>query len=263
METIFIIPYRNREKQKDEFITHMNKYLENIKYTSKYIFVFAHQCDKRPFNRGAMKNIGFLAMKKKYPDTYKDITFIFHDVDTLPSDKCAIPYQTSEGNVAHYYGYKFALGGIFAIKGGDFEKTVGFPNFWGWGLEDNVVYERCLSVGLEVDRSIFFDINDTTNIIRSFDGFSRIISKRDTVVYKCESPDTIHDIKNVKWSVDADVSVNINDSINDSNIIYYVNTTQFDVGMNPNDQVYETYDIRRGSRLRIPKGYNRRVWKML
>ena len=251
-DTIFIIPYRNREKQKEYFISYMKTYLEKINYSDNYRFVFAHQCDQRPFNRGAMKNIGFLAMKKEYPNTYKDITFIFHDVDTLPSDKCNIPYKTTHGKVAHYYGYKFALGGMFAIKGGDFEKSGGFPNFWGWGLEDNVIHERCLSSGLQIDRSLFFDINDTTNIIRSFDGFNRILSKRDTVVYKHEKPDTIHDIKNVKWQLQN----------NDDNVVRYVNSTNFDVMMDPNDQIYETYDIRRGSRLQVPKGYNRRIWKM-
>jgi hypothetical protein len=251
-DTIFIIPYRNREKQKEEFISYMKTYLETIKYTENYRFVFAHQCDQRPFNRGAMKNIGFLAMKKEYPNTYKDITFIFHDVDTLPSDKCAIPYKTTHGKVAHYYGYKFALGGMFAIKGGDFEKSGGFPNFWGWGLEDNVINERCISSGLQIDRSLFFDINDTTNIIRSFDGFNRILSKRDTVVYKHETPDTLHDIKNEKWQIQN----------SDDIVVRYVNSTSFDVMMDPNDQIYEMYDIRKGSRLQVPKGYNRRIWKM-
>jgi hypothetical protein len=248
IKTIFIIPYRNRQNQKSHFISHMTDYLEKNGIMSKneYRFIFAHQCDNRPFNRGATKNIGFLAMKNAYPDTYKDITFIFHDVDTLPHDKCGIPYKTTPGVVAHYYGYKFALGGMFAIKGGDFEKTAGFPNFWGWGLEDNVIYERCISNGIKVDRSIFFDINDTTNIIRSFDGFNRVISKRDTVVYKYEKPDSINDIKNSAWNSKDE----------------YVNITSFNVEMNPEDQIYEKYDIRRGSKLQIPKGYNRRVWKM-
>lgn len=254
MDTIFIIPYRNREEQKNQFISYMKSYLDKQNHTN-YRFVFAHQCDNRPFNRGAMKNIGFLAMKKEYPDTYKDITFIFHDVDTLPRNSCVIPYKTTAGKVAHYYGYKYALGGMFAIKGGDFEKSGGFPNFWGWGLEDNVISERCISSGLEIDRSIFFDINDIQNIIRAFDGFHRILSKRDTVVYKHETPDTIHDIKNVKWQIQ-------NAGANADNIVSFVNITNFDVSMDPTAQIYETYDIRRGSRLQVPKGYNRRVWKM-
>lgn len=252
-ETIFIIPYRNREIHKEKFISYMKSYLEKINYKNNYRFVFSHQCDNRPFNRGAMKNIGFLAMKKEYPNTYKDITFVFHDIDTLPSESILLPYETTQGKVAHYYGYKFALGGIFTIKGCDFEKTGGFPNFWGWGLEDNVIYDRCISNGLEIDRSIFFDINDNINIIRMFDGFKRILSKRDTVVYKYEEPDTINDIINLKWELQ-------NDNIN--NKICYINTESFNVNMDSKEQIYEEYDIRRGSKLRIPKGYNRRIWKM-
>jgi hypothetical protein len=254
-DTIFIIPYRNREKEKEHFISYMKTYLEKIKFTNNYRFIFAHQCDQRPFNRGAMKNIGFLAMKKEYPDTYKDITFIFHDVDTLPSESCVLPYKTTTGKVAHYYGTKFALGGIFAIKGEDFEKTGGFPNFWGWGLEDNVINDRSIESGLEIDRSIFFNMNDTKNIMRSFDGFNRIISKRDTVVYKYETPDTLNDIKNINYKIE-------NNNIVSNNIENYVNISSFDVKMNPKEQVYENYDIRRGSKLIVPKGYNRRVWNM-
>ena len=103
--------------------------LEDI--TEPYEIYFAHQCDNRPFNRGAMKNLGFIAIKNKYPNHYKDITFIFNDVDTFPGEKGMIDYITTPGIVKHYYGFNFALGGIFSICGADFEKAKGFPNFWG------------------------------------------------------------------------------------------------------------------------------------
>ena len=40
-----------------------------------------------------MKNIGFIAMKEKYADNYKDITFVFNDVDTMPYTKNFIDYK--------------------------------------------------------------------------------------------------------------------------------------------------------------------------
>jgi carbamoyltransferase len=73
-----------------------------------YEIYFSHQCDARTFNRGATKNIGFLAIKEKYPDDYKNITFIFNDVDTIPFYKI-FDYETPEGVVKHYYGFKYDL----------------------------------------------------------------------------------------------------------------------------------------------------------
>ena len=59
----------------------MTAILEN---KDDYVILFAHQYDDRSFNRGAMKNIGFITMKEKYPNDYKNMNFIFNDVDTLP-----------------------------------------------------------------------------------------------------------------------------------------------------------------------------------
>ena len=243
-QKIFIIPYRKRENQKKEFLRHMKEVVLVDEPESSYEIYFAHQYDARPFNRGAMKNIGFLAMKRKYPLYYKNITFIFHDVDTFPSVKDMIGYDTTYGIVKHYYGYEFALGGIFAIKGIDFERSLGFPNFWGWGLEDNVIQERCLEIGLQIDRSEFYHMQDK-RIIRAFDGFERVISKRDTVVYKRETPDNLTSLKNIKWFVRNE----------------YINITHFNSGMDPNTQEYATHDIRNGNKLLVPQGYDRRSWK--
>jgi len=240
---VFIVPYRNRSNQKADFLKNMKILLEDV--TDPYEIYFAHQCDSRPFNRGAMKNLGFIAIKNKYPNNYKDITFIFNDVDTFPSAKGMIDYTTTHAIVKHYYGFTFALGGIFSIKGADFEKTKGFPNFWGWGLEDNIMNDRCLSAGLTIDRSCFYDIKDT-RINRPFDGFQRLVSKRDGNVYKFETPDNMNDLTNIKYTIQNE----------------FINVSNFDCIMKHDEQVYYTHDIRKGNKMKIDGRYKRRVWNM-
>ena len=156
-DTIFIIPYRNREKHRTFFRNHMKNILEDLDVGS-YRTYFVHQRDDQPFNRGALKNIGFLAMKKEYPEEYKNITFVFNDVDVMPFEKNTISYKTTIGTIKHFYGFYFALGGIVSITGSDFEKLNGFPNFWAWGWEDNELQRRAETEKLIIDRSTFFPI---------------------------------------------------------------------------------------------------------
>merc|ERR1711998_805582 len=117
---IFIVPFRNREYHKIHFDVYMKYLLEDISNDDYKIF-FSHQCDTRLFNRGAIKNLGFLAMKEKYPNDYKNITFIFNDIDTLPCKKNLLNYETKKGTIKHFYGFNYALGGIVSITGHDFE----------------------------------------------------------------------------------------------------------------------------------------------
>ena len=137
-KTIFIVPYRNRPEQKFFFCKYMSFLLDHKK---DYEIYFSHQCDERPFNRGATRNIGFLAMKEKYPDSYRDITFVFNDLDTVPFNRI-FDYQTDHGTVKHYYGFETSLGGIVVMKGADFERVNGYPNFWSWGREDACLQKR-------------------------------------------------------------------------------------------------------------------------
>jgi hypothetical protein len=246
---VFIVPYRDRQNDKDSFLKVMKHLLADDPVP--YEIYFAHQCDARPFNRGGMKNIGFLAIKDKYPEAYKEMTFIFHDVDTWASKKGLIDYNTTTGVVKHYYGFTFALGGMFAIKGEDFEKTGGFPNFWGWGMEDNAINDRCLAAGLTIDRSCFYDILDK-RIVRTFDGFKRIISKRDSYVYKNETPDDFHALKNMNWQF-----------VKEEGKSFMINISNFDCMMDPNQQTYAPIDIRNTKKLIVPKAYEfRRNWRI-
>ena len=202
-EIIFIIPYRNREEHKEFFLYYMKKVLKNVDF--KYEIYFSHQCDKREFNRGGTKNVAFVYIKNKYPNDYKNITLVFHDIDTMPFKEGIISYPTYSNNVKHFYGFKFALGGIISITGEDFEKINGFPNFFGWGCEDNVLQDRCNKNNLTIDRSNFFEIGDH-NILHIFDSYikkydpasvSRCLKKKDNdgidtlynINYKCEEFD--------------------------------------------------------------------------
>ena len=207
---VFIVPYRNRPQHKFFFSQYMKFLLENEPPGSYEIF-FSHQCDSRTFNRGATKDIGFLAVRNRWPDHYRTMTFIFNDVDTIPFHKI-FDYDTTLGVVKHYYGYEYALGGIVVIKGADFERINGFPCYWGWGMEDNALQKRCERARLRIDRSVFFKIG-SPEILQLFDGISRIISKKDPHRIKSDNGiDGLRTISGLKYTIDHD-SINPNDNV--------------------------------------------------
>lgn len=242
---IFIVPYRNRVQHKFFFCKYMSFLLED---KNDYEIFFSHQCDARTFNRGAIKNIGFIAARNKYPEHYKDITFIFNDVDTIPFNKI-FDYETTHGVVKHYYGFKYALGGIVVMKGADFERTNGFPCFWGWGMEDNVLQKRCERLGIQIDRSVFYKIG-SPEILQLFDGISRIISKKDPWRGEYDNGvDGLRTISQLKYTID-EKSENPNDNIfmvhNDK--IKVINVQTFLTHIPFGTEEYYQYDLREPKR---------------
>ena len=209
---IFIVPYRDRVEHKHFFSEYMNRIVMADYVKNKdYAIYFVEQKDARPFNRGAMKNIGFLAIKYKYPLHYRDITFVFNDVDTVPYKKNLLNYGTTHGVIKHFYGFTFALGGIFSITGADFERIGGFPNFWGWGCEDNCIYDRALQNGIYVDRSNFFKIGDM-NILQFYDGSMRNICRKEAYLTKFNSvTESLFTIKNLKFDYNNNNVTNADD----------------------------------------------------
>lgn len=233
---IFIIPYRNREQHRIFFSTYIQKIMEDIP-KDEWAYYFVHQTDNRPFNRGAMKNIGFLAIKYRYPNDYKNIIMIFNDIDTLPYDKNILDFNTTNGTIKHYYGFKFALGGIFSITGEDFEKTSGFPNFWAWGGEDNLIHTRALKVGLKIDRSVFFSLGDM-NILQFADGLKRLIC-RDELATTLE-PDNIDGLTTIK---------NLNYKFFDD--LHMIDVTTFESLVSPSSLFFEEQTIDRIGKIRV------------
>ena len=80
---VFVIPYRDREQHYVFFTRYIKYIMEDYIFNQDYVLCFVHQNDNRPFNRGALKNIGYMYYRDKYPEEYKDIQFIFHDIDDI------------------------------------------------------------------------------------------------------------------------------------------------------------------------------------
>lgn len=165
LKIAIIVPFRDntpnriRTEQLKIFIKYINdfykQYEKNISYK---IFAINQNDDGNKFNRGKLLNIGFIiAEKLKYN------LFIFHDVDLLPSIELlpyyAEPYKTvkwnkNKGNVIHianvwnrYNKNPKYLGGITIFDKKTFESINGFPNnFWGWGGEDDELYNRMIEI---------------------------------------------------------------------------------------------------------------------
>jgi hypothetical protein len=247
---VFIVPYRGRPEQKYFFCKYMTFILKSEDSKEEdYEIYFSHQYDNRSFNRGATKNIGFLAVKEKYPDDYQNITFIFNDIDTVPFQNI-FTYDTTPGVVKHYYGFQYALGGIVVIKGGDFELINGYPCLWGWGMEDTVLQRRCLSCGIHIDRSDFYPIG-SPEILQLFDGVDRLMNKRDPKnLYYDDGEDGISTLKQIFYTVDK-LSKNENDNLYltiDNSQIFIVNIYTFLTRSRYEQNDIVKYDMRRPMR---------------
>ena len=227
---VFVVPYRDRQKHKEFFHNHMKSKILHDVPENEYKIHYIHQKDARDFNRGAMKNIGFLYVKESYPDDYKNITLVFNDVDTIPFDKKTVDYNTIEGTVKHFYGYKFALGGIVSIKAGDFEKSGGFPNFWSWGYEDNMLKNRISNAGLKINQDQFYPIMDE-NILQMKDGLERVVNRKEFDRFVADTSEGFGDIKNLKYDIDND----------------FVNVSNFDTLTIPSPQHNATHNLSSGN----------------
>ena len=241
---VFIIPYRNRPQHKFFFSTYLTSILSASIVQDSYELYFSHQCDKRSFNRGATKNIGFLAIKEKYPNDYKNITFVFNDIDTIPFSNI-FNYQTVAGIVKHFYGFDYALGGIVSITGADFEAINGYPSFWGWGLEDTVLQKRCENANLHINRDQFYPIG-SPDILHLFDGVSRLINRKDPFRASNDNGyDGLKTIANMHFTIDTE-SKNPLDNIHVSNSdkIFIINIDSFTTATRYENNNFYRYDLR-------------------
>lgn len=269
---IFIVPYRDRRQEKCIFSVYM-KYIMEDYDKNDYEIYYSHQMDSRPFNRGATKNIGFLVMKKKYPNDYQNITFVFNDVDTVPVKKNTFDYATTKGIVKHFYGFTFTLGGIFSIVGSDFEKCNGFPNNWGWGLEDNAMNDRVLLNEFVINRQQFYPRN-TREVLHLFDTPNRIINNKEPENYSSKNlNDNLNNIHELEYVIVPNTTLDetsseTNDGTNTNSIKvstieqkeYIINISNFRTFVNPANEIFYTQNTFYNSLLK-PKLYETTIHK--
>jgi hypothetical protein len=224
-KVVFIVPYRDRPEQLKIFKDKMEPI---IRQNPTYRILFINQCDTRGFNRGAIKNIGFLVVKQLYPKSYKRITLVFNDVDSIPKSSL-FQYNTNDSIVKHFFGFTHALGGILSITCNDFEKVNGFPNYWGWGYEDNMLQKRVLKHKIRIDRSSF-EPYTSSKIDHNPNSNERTVNRPDFQKYVNNVNDGIADIHNLKYVIENDM----------------VNVFQFDTDVKYNPDIQEIYDLRNG-----------------
>jgi len=181
IENLIIIPYRNREKHLDKFISSTIPLLKEE--LSKCKIVIIEQTEDSLFNRGALINIGY--------DLFKDDAkfIITHDVDLYPTHECIRKFysESFDGALGICCSPCNTLGGIVKIPVHYFEKVNGFPNnFWGWGIEDKAFQNRVEHHNIPIKKEILrnrsgfldFFLTDTSNHERLKDKYKHNMRHR-------------------------------------------------------------------------------------
>lgn len=146
-----IVPYRDnleqdRKSQLIKFKSHIKKFLDGHNYK---LYIIEQSQDGCKFNRGKLLNVG---MEMAIKDGCEML--ITHDVDLLPQ-KDMLPYYLMHSDYPVHlgdrwkdkYSYSRFIGGVLSMSSVIAEKSNGYPNnFWGWGGEDDALYNRLLTV---------------------------------------------------------------------------------------------------------------------
>ncbi|XP_038070258.1 uncharacterized protein LOC119739393 isoform X2 [Patiria miniata] len=150
-----IFPFRNRSYHLPIVLRYLTPMLQ--RQLLEFAFYTVNQENSLAFNRAMLMNVGFL---ETLNFTHWDC-FIFHDVDHVPLSD--FNYYGCSGMPRHFlsgadrWKYKLPYNNFFgAVTGftvGNIRKINGFPNvYWGWGGEDDEIWERVKEVGLPVSR---------------------------------------------------------------------------------------------------------------
>ncbi|XP_029285207.1 beta-1,4-galactosyltransferase 6 isoform X2 [Cottoperca gobio] len=150
-----LIPFRNRHEHLPILFQHLIPMLQRQRL--QFAFYVIEQSGSQPFNRAMLFNVGFL-------EAMKDLDWdclIFHDVDHIPENDrnyygCGqMPrhFAAKLDKYMYILPYSEFFGGVSGLTVEQFRKINGFPNaFWGWGGEDDDLWNRVHYAGLNVTR---------------------------------------------------------------------------------------------------------------
>ena len=147
-----VVPYRDRPDHLSRFLPHMSAYFERDKLDCaiRYSIHIVEQMGTATFNRGAVKNAGFLLARANADYV------CFHDVDYLPIwadySFARRPTRLIWHGLDPEPDRAAFLGGVVALSVADVERINGYSNdYWEWGYEDDDLRERCRRAGLEIE----------------------------------------------------------------------------------------------------------------
>lgn len=150
-----IIPFRKRDEHLKYWLYYLHPILQRQQLD--YGVYVINQDGDETFNRAKLLNVGYTEALKEYD--YE--CFVFSDVDLIPMDdrntyKCFS--QPRHLSVAmDKFGFRLPynqyFGGVSSMSKEQFLKINGFPNnYWGWGGEDDDIYNRLASKGMSISR---------------------------------------------------------------------------------------------------------------
>jgi hypothetical protein len=155
-----VVPYRDRAEQLARFLPHVTVYFQRDKIDKDqpYHITLVEQEAGRPFNIGALRNVGFLLTETEAEQ------ICFHDVDYLPiwADYRPVDRPTrllwygaervrieGSANLVVEHDPKKYFGGVVMFPTALFRRLNGYGNgYWGWGYEDTDLRIRCRAEGI-------------------------------------------------------------------------------------------------------------------
>ncbi|KAM9456866.1 beta-1,4-galactosyltransferase 1 [Clarias gariepinus] len=150
-----IIPFRKRDEHLKFWLYYLHPILQRQQLD--YGVYIINQDGDETFNRAKLLNVGYAEALKEYD--YE--CFVFSDVDLIPMDdrntyKCFSQprhLSVSMDKFGFRLPYNQYFGGVSSMSKEQYLKINGFPNnYWGWGGEDDDIFNRLSSKGMVISR---------------------------------------------------------------------------------------------------------------